>query len=473
MFITNVRSQIPRSVIITNAFTASRISCYIKSSSRPNSSDARLILFRNEVGKAEFALETKKSLKAHDPESSRLDFKGVEGFLELFDIRADEPAALRVIEWNPKVLDQPIFADVDGSILTASKVSTAMRELGFRSGFPQPFTIHDLRAESLTTVDMASYSDTQRQRLAGHRNNAIHQQHYAALNPGVDSQAAFQGKPARPLSIASLFRQLEVPWVAALWQTLPLKKEEELLGEYDSTPCAESCTESPTGDTVFHPEKKAHNDRKSFLKKGLQDYWKETATRTVIGSEEYSCKGVNHPFSRLRSILPVRGPLADLMAIPARLRSEDGKTTFKLLTELYKSTTEVGRKALSACACGKVAQASNRATYLHVYQCRKKKDPSAEYCCSCNEWFSGTSAWDDHCAKHLREDSMPVELAWERIEQTFIPGYCIFCLWDQKRSASQRLFQFMEDKDWKKEITNHWRSAPKGCCPDPRCTDNF
>ncbi|KAI0407454.1 hypothetical protein F4802DRAFT_553727 [Xylaria palmicola] len=72
------------------------------------------------------------------------------------------------------------------------------------------------------------YSDTQRQRFAGHKNNKMQQQHYASRNPGIDGQAAYLGMQAQGVNVSKCFRKLKVQWEPALWQSLPAAKQEEL-----------------------------------------------------------------------------------------------------------------------------------------------------------------------------------------------------------------------------------------------------
>lgn len=52
--------------------------------------------------------------------------------------------------------------------------------------------------------------------------------------------------------------------------------------------------------------------------KALSKLWEETSTQAQVGSQIYACKGVNHPFSRLRPILPSHplgpGPVGHLRA---------------------------------------------------------------------------------------------------------------------------------------------------------------
>src|SRR5688572_18015198 len=96
----------------------------------------------------------------------------------------------------------------------------------------------------------------------------------------------------------------------------------------------------------------------------------------------------------------------------------------------------------------------------------------AEFCFFCNEWHYDPEAWVRHCREHLEQDHIPMELSWERVETTFLPGHCPFCLWDQGLDCAKRLQPFCSLSDWEAHITDHgisWQSR----CPDPRCEEVF
>jgi hypothetical protein len=67
-----------------------------------------------------------------------------------------EPAGdeMSQLHWDPDVLDLPFFRKDDREIDTADILSKRVRELGFRSGYELPPTIHDFRAEGLFLIGM-------------------------------------------------------------------------------------------------------------------------------------------------------------------------------------------------------------------------------------------------------------------------------------------------------------------------------
>ncbi|KAM0816985.1 putative C2H2-type domain-containing protein [Seiridium cardinale] len=284
------------------------------------------------------------------------DYQGPEGLSKLLDVKAPPKEPIR-IHWDPKVLSRPIFPGAKETIMTAGYFNKELREWGVRAGFPQPLSFHDFRAEGLSKIDATQlYSDTQRQMLAGHANNAIHHKYYAARNPGIDSQAAYLGMEARQIKIGELFGKLEVGWDPALWQTLPIAKQEELhcTAEYmdirarlddskrskkDERPdmvqnplvkdevLSLDHADSPLPDQpeCLHPYLRLKLEMSKLEIHALKKFWRENQEQVVPGSQPYICRGVDHLFARLRPLLPLRARLADLLMLKTKLKSPEGR----------------------------------------------------------------------------------------------------------------------------------------------------
>lgn len=56
------------------------------------------------------------------------------------------------LEWDPHMLDTPVYQQKDGGINSARVFSQHSRDLGFRTGYTRPPTIHDFRAEGLHQI---------------------------------------------------------------------------------------------------------------------------------------------------------------------------------------------------------------------------------------------------------------------------------------------------------------------------------
>jgi hypothetical protein len=66
-----------------------------------------------------------------------------------------------------------------------------------------------------------------------------------------------------------------------------------------------------------------------------------------------------------------------------------------------------------------------------------------------------------------------MEMAYQKIESTFLPGYCPFCLWDVHLPAAKRLHQFCTKKDWETEVKRRSLEWKGERCPDKRCQEKF
>ncbi|KAI2606630.1 hypothetical protein GGR54DRAFT_620561 [Hypoxylon sp. NC1633] len=109
---------------------------------------------------------------------------------------------------------------------------------------------------------------------------------------------------------------------------------------------------------------------------------------------------------------------------------------------------------------------------LHVYQCKKLKVPFAEFCFFCNTWLHDHEAWERDCLSHLERDHLPIELNWKKLETTFIPGLCPFCLWNSSITATARLKPFCTVSEWEAHVRSHDKSW-QAVCSDGRCSDKF
>ena len=81
------------------------------------------------------------------------DYKTID---EILDIEPPEEEEMFPLQWDPHVLDLPLYQRDNGEIESAVIFSRRLRELGFRAGYIRPPTIHDFRAEGLHLIGMLS-----------------------------------------------------------------------------------------------------------------------------------------------------------------------------------------------------------------------------------------------------------------------------------------------------------------------------
>lgn len=77
------------------------------------------------------------------------DFKTVD---EILNIEPPNDNEIFQLFWNPSVLDIPIYQRGDGKIESARTFSARLCALGFRTGYVNPPTTHDFRAEGLHLI---------------------------------------------------------------------------------------------------------------------------------------------------------------------------------------------------------------------------------------------------------------------------------------------------------------------------------
>lgn len=236
------------------------------------------------------------------------------------------------------------------------------------------------------------YSDTQRQRHAGHDNSTIHGQHYAARNSGVDGQSAYLRQQPRTADIAYKFRSFETRWEPTLWQSLPVGRQEQLhqSEEYQEInsrlqellPAVKQDTlkmirpnhqrfpkleDDSDETTVQLPKESRSNDssmglqERRLLKEKLQKLereelrkmWNESPA-TSFSTGEFTSRGVDLPFCRVQPVLPERKRLAELLLVRANIRSLEGREALCTLVRLYEGDSEVKPRVgldPSMCSC--------------------------------------------------------------------------------------------------------------------------
>ena len=71
---------------------------------------------------------------------------------ELLSIEPPEEEEMFHLQWDPRVLDLPLYQKDNGEIDSARVFSGRLRDLGLRAGYNRAPTIHDFRAEGLHLI---------------------------------------------------------------------------------------------------------------------------------------------------------------------------------------------------------------------------------------------------------------------------------------------------------------------------------
>jgi hypothetical protein len=81
---------------------------------------------------------------------------------ELLDIEPPEEEEMFHLQWDPCVLDWPLYQRDNGEIESAQVFNRRLRDLGLRAGYSRPPTIHDFRAGGLHLIGIFSLFTTSR-----------------------------------------------------------------------------------------------------------------------------------------------------------------------------------------------------------------------------------------------------------------------------------------------------------------------
>jgi hypothetical protein len=430
------------------------------------------------------------------------------------------------IVWREDLLEQPFYSSAsgDGSIETASAFHRRLISAGIRAGFPEPPTIHDWRANSLFLIGISvdyrnmvfnsanvyvcidkHYSEPDRMQAAAHENPNTYGQSYQSSESRVDGQNTFLGNERRE-DVSDAFLELSVPYTPNLAQRLPaeekyklqtsqeyLELEEEIEAVRDEMDAdCKTCK-----DCIQELQRK----KSQLMDEALQE-WQKVQPYHPDDPPRYHY-GI---FDRCRFMMPERDRLATNLFKSATLRSPLGLSVLRDLMALLKKTSEVEfRPGLerNKCVCPKLKKEESqddtdetppsKYDWRHIYNCYKKNCCSkygfAELCFMCNEWvFFSEQEWSDHCLRHLRDlDSLPIHfdpLIYGGVLAT--PGYCPYCLRDERLPPANRMYQYLYRNMWLAHIQRHIEKLEKqeqqkegrgtvAICPHPeqRCPKSF
>ena len=94
----------------------------------------------------------------------------------------------------------------------------------------------------------------------------------------------------------------------------------------------------------------------------------------------------------------------------------------------------------------------------HVYRCYKadleQQYGFAQLCFQCDEWVTSGANWHEHCQSHLNDlETLPVQCNPLMFRQTYAAaGQCLFYLFNTKRSATERFYQFTVKRNWRDHL---------------------
>ncbi|KAJ3405781.1 hypothetical protein HDV05_006351, partial [Chytridiales sp. JEL 0842] len=158
--------------------------------------------------------------------------------------------------------------------------------------------------------------------------------------------------------------------------------------------------------------------------------------------------------------------------------SRESKNVEEMGRHVYKHVNE--NKA-TVCKVGQCREsfASSQLLLEHIAVVhRMPSAPSAKeffyvkYCYLCSEWFTTLQEWYHHCRSHLDETLAKAVYALQS-EHCLVtqPGFCPFCLNDEKESICTRMRQFGDVGEHVDHVNTHIRKVSKAdeSVPCPSC----
>jgi hypothetical protein len=300
----------------------------------------------------------------------------------------------------------------------------------------------------------------------------------------ADGQGAYLGSQGRS-HVLELFRGLSLPRNPNVWQCLPAEKQYKVHNSQESLDLNEEmhALKGVTDKESTSRRNMLYRRKRHLLNEKLREWQKQAQRDSDQAGYHRSI------FDRVRFMMPERDRLASNLFEVAPLRSSVGLTVLRDMMALYRKGSEVDyRPGLepNKCDCRKddfKCSLDPRAPYSwkHIYTCYKNRSDHSDYvelCFLCNEWFSGSEAWDEHCTNHLRNmDAFPVycdPLMYGGVLAT--AGYCPFCLTNEESPASKRMHQFLNRGSWLDHIHKHVQDldgSKSAECPYPDCGELF
>lgn len=313
-------------------------------------------------------------------------------------------------------------------------------------------------------VDLdTKYSGAQRQLAAGHADAATFVTFYQSPQTEVDGQALLLDTPIRPI-IRNTFMELTVHRSTNLSCTLPAKLRHtvEQSDEYHSLQRQISQLKATAHSLDTKKElKRLKSDRTKLMQRMSRD-WQAKHADVNDKTPNYQ----QHIFRRCRFMLPELDFIEQHIFKADILRSPLALHIIKHMMALYDKSSEVThRPGLDPAQLNiDVDPKSWHRCYTTYKKTLMASHPFAEFCFTCNNWYSTSEAWEDHCTDHLQSLSDFSTFLDPIVHDGILamPGFCYFCLTNAKLPASERMHQWLHRAKWIEHNRNHLYELPEG-----------
>ncbi|QSS61739.1 hypothetical protein I7I51_03916 [Histoplasma capsulatum] len=351
--------------------------------------------------------------------------------------------------------------------LTFSSLRHHITSLAQRDGFRDPLRVHGIRGGMANKIDPNASTASRNQGL-DHKNSATFVKYQSQLK-SLDMQALFYD----------------------------LKPDYECRDMERSEPDKYPILTSERTTLYSIKARKLRSKRQDFT----ASWWAASYDEYIAGNE-FNEKDTTNLFDIYSKYIPERARLKENLFKEASLDSEVGRQCLQDAVNLCMSTERVAYyPGLSpvdglcpVCSCS-MSSVSLQFRAKHILQCRRKSMNAApyqqqyqngkrahrrvgrvflEFCYLCTLFCNDEADWARHCKTHLQ--NLQPRCGRLTFRYTLVaPGFCPFCLGDERMPPERRFTQWMKTATLLNHIDNQHLSKLSFekaiLCPHPCCGD--
>ncbi|EER41728.1 conserved hypothetical protein [Histoplasma capsulatum H143] len=443
-------------------------------------------------------------------------FRGISTIDELLEKRPPKGKESWTLQWNDDIRDRPFLrmVAVEGRshdrALTFSSLRHHITSLAQREGFRDPLRVHGIRGGMANKIDPNASTASRNQGL-DHKNSATFVK-YQSQFKSLDMQALFYDlKPDYEC------RDMERSMAHHRDPNVPLNLDAEAAAEFmhdDEIVSINKRIVELTRQIAGEPDKypilaserttlysskarKLRSKRQHFIAR-----WWAASYDEYIAGNEFNEKDTTSLFDIYSKYIPERARLKENLFKEVSLDSEIGRQCLQDAVDLCMSTERVAYyPGLSpvdglcpVCSCS-MSSVSLQFRAKHILQCRRKSMNAApyqqqykngkrahrrvgrvflEFCYLCTFFCNDEADWARHCESHLQ--NLQPRCGRLTFRYTLVaPGFCPFCLGDEKMPPERRFTQWMQTATLLNHIDNQHLSKLSSeraiLCPHPCCGD--
>ncbi|KAK9580195.1 hypothetical protein V6Z90_008222 [Aspergillus fumigatus] len=398
------------------------------------------------------------------------------------------------LRWNDKALNRCIIRHTTAKGVSEDPLSKERYQEAFRQILRKIYlntpTIHDYRRHLAESVK-EKYTLQSASQLLGHKSTSVTAESYVASLCGVDGLNAARGKETDHTHI-EYFQGYEQFYEQGLPRKLPIQKELELGSDALLVEMRAEIDNAGTPGDRERLNAQYRAQKKRIYARELERFRKEWVRQRrdqFILTRGKECPIYGEQSAEKRTwcdIMPELGRLVTVMSSDEPLEFEAKRAVVEDLVihcqrdydVVYLPGQEPVEGRCPAHGCGKVMQDLKRPQRSSHIQSHIRREKSrvmgiplarVKYCWECFSFHDAQSSdFEEHCASHLRSMTIQHYEVMVFRNTTVRAGYCIECLWDDKKNAVARMRSFNRSTDLRNHLEEHiseksWPSKCSGC----------